>query len=123
VGKRGQALDKQLRERFERILMNRRDELQGRLKAAQRQKAGASLSEAKDEGDRASASMEAEMSVAQTNRAESFVRVINDALRRLEDGNFGECLNCRQQIAPKRLKAIPWSRYCITCQELIDGSH
>jgi lipid-binding SYLF domain-containing protein len=35
---------------------------------------------------------------------------------------FGQCLNCEQEIHAKRLEPIPWVRYCITCQELIDGT-
>jgi DnaK suppressor protein len=45
--------------------------------------------------------------------------MIGAALGRIDDGTYGECLNCGQEIGPKRLEAIPWARYCITCQELI----
>ena len=44
------------------------------------------------------------------------------SLTRINEGTFGECLNCGQEINAKRLEAIPWVRYCITCQELIDGT-
>ncbi len=36
-----------------------------------------------------------------------------------QQGTFGECLHCGQDISANRLTAVPWSRYCITCQELI----
>jgi DnaK suppressor protein len=45
---------------------------------------------------------------------------IEGAVGRVENGGFGECLNCGQEIPAKRLEALPWSRYCITCQELIE---
>jgi DnaK suppressor protein len=38
---------------------------------------------------------------------------------RINNGTFGECLHCGQDISVNRLTAVPWSRYCITCQELI----
>lgn len=79
------------------------------------------MSEAKDEGDRATASTAAEISLVQQTQAEALLRMIGAALQRIEDGTFGECLNCGQDIGAKRLEAIPWTRYCITCQELIDG--
>jgi DnaK suppressor protein len=45
--------------------------------------------------------------------------LVEAALGRINAGTFGECLNCSQEITIKRLTAVPWSRYCITCQELI----
>jgi len=47
---------------------------------------------------------------------------VDAALKRINEGTFGNCLNCGQEINPKRLEALPWVRFCITCQELIDGS-
>jgi DnaK suppressor protein len=40
------------------------------------------------------------------------------ALERVESGNYGLCEACSREISPARLKAIPWARYCLTCQEL-----
>jgi hypothetical protein len=41
----------------------------------------------------------------------------------ISEGTFGRCLNCKQEINAKRLAAIPSVRYCITCQELTDGTN
>lgn len=46
--------------------------------------------------------------------------MIDDALRRIEDGEYGECLNCGNEINEKRLNAVPWARYDIPCQELVE---
>jgi DnaK suppressor protein len=46
--------------------------------------------------------------------------LIDDALMRLEDEEYGPCQNCEKDINPKRLQAIPWARYCIDCQELVE---
>jgi DnaK suppressor protein len=43
--------------------------------------------------------------------------LINGALRRIEAGSFGECSGCGQSIGRKRLEAMPWTRYCLRCQE------
>lgn len=40
----------------------------------------------------------------------------NEALKRIEDGKFGKCLNCGQEISPERLEAIPTASYCTSCQ-------
>lgn len=48
------------------------------------------------------------------------VMQIDEALQRIEDDEYGSCLNCQKEINPKRLAAIPWARYCIECQELLE---
>ena len=45
------------------------------------------------------------------------LRLIEEALDRLESGDYGACLACEEPIAEKRLRALPWARYCVTCQE------
>ena len=47
------------------------------------------------------------------------LRLVKEALDRLDTGDYGTCLNCEEPIPMKRLRALPWARYCITCQELI----
>ena len=44
--------------------------------------------------------------------------LINEALDRIEYDEYGLCQNCEEDINPKRLNAVPWARYCLTCQEL-----
>jgi DnaK suppressor protein len=46
--------------------------------------------------------------------------LVDEALRRVEDDEYGICQNCEQEINPKRLAAIPWARYCLSCQELVE---
>jgi DnaK suppressor protein len=46
--------------------------------------------------------------------------LIDEALLRVEDDEYGPCQNCEQDINPKRLAAIPWARYCLNCQELVE---
>ena len=46
--------------------------------------------------------------------------LIDEALRRIEDDEYGSCQNCEKEINQKRLAAIPWARYCLDCQELLE---
>lgn len=46
--------------------------------------------------------------------------LIDEALRRIEDEEYGQCQNCDKDINPKRLAAIPWARYCLDCQQLVE---
>jgi len=47
------------------------------------------------------------------------LRLVEEALDRVQSGDFGVCLSCEQPIPPKRLQALPWARYCVPCQEAI----
>ena len=44
--------------------------------------------------------------------------LIDEALLRIDDDEYGICLNCEKEINPKRLAALPWARFCLDCQEL-----
>lgn len=46
--------------------------------------------------------------------------LIDQALMRIDDEEYGLCQNCDNDINPKRLAAIPWARYCLNCQELLE---
>jgi DnaK suppressor protein len=43
--------------------------------------------------------------------------LVEEALDRLDAGDYGICLSCEEPIAEKRLRALPWARYCVTCQD------
>lgn len=42
---------------------------------------------------------------------------IDEALRRLQDGTYGTCEDCTREISPERLKAMPFARRCVECQQ------
>jgi DnaK suppressor protein len=44
--------------------------------------------------------------------------MIDEALVRLEDDEYGICQNCEKEVNPKRLAALPWARFCLECQAL-----
>ena len=45
------------------------------------------------------------------------LRLVEEALDRLDSGDYGTCLCCERPIPTKRLRALPWARYCVECQE------
>lgn len=49
----------------------------------------------------------------------SQLRLIEEALDRLESGDYGICLACEEPIPPKRLRAVSWARYCVACQDTV----
>ena len=76
----------------------------------------------KDEGDRANTSLGRELDLEKKSRDRAVLAAVGAALKRINEGTFGNCLNCGQEINSKRSEAIPWVRLCITRQELIDGA-
>ena len=46
---------------------------------------------------------------------------IGAAIKRIDDGEFGICLDCEEPISAKRLAAVPWAAYCLRCQEWRDA--
>jgi RNA polymerase-binding transcription factor len=111
-------VDKGRTAKFEAILTKKREELRHNLGRTQEQRDEAH-DFGRDEGDRATASMSKEMSFRQKAQERGLLLLVEAALGRINGGTFGECLNCGQEIGANRLNAVPWSRYCITCQELI----
>jgi DnaK suppressor protein len=63
---------------------------------------------------------ERELAICNLARESSLLRNVRAALRRIEEGAFGVCLRCEQDIRPKRLAAVPWTAFCIECQEIAD---
>ncbi len=45
------------------------------------------------------------------------LRAIEEAILRLDQGVYGICMDCEEEIALARLDAVPWTRVCINCKE------
>ena len=45
---------------------------------------------------------------------------MDEALDRINEGCFGICISCKSSIQAKRLEAVPWTRHCISCQEMLE---
>ena len=115
-------MDRKSIQRFKKSLQVRHRELRSGVAQAQKNLRIAQHDHGKDEGDRANTSLAREIDLAQKSRDRALLASVDAALKRINEGTFGNCLNCGQEINAKRLEALPWVRYCITCQELIDGS-
>ena len=65
---------------------------------------------------------EEELNLALLENEDQLLDEVNDALERIDQGTFGRCENCGQEIPRERLKALPYARYCIRCARLLQGS-
>ena len=63
---------------------------------------------------------ERELAIRNLDRESNLLRNVKGALARIADGSYGVCLHCEEDIKPKRLDAVPWTKYCIRCQEAAD---
>lgn len=75
---------------------------------------------APDIADRAASALQREFSFSLTENEGKILKLIDEALMRLENGSYGLCVHCGQAIEPARLAAVPWARHCLACQELQD---
>jgi len=75
---------------------------------------------AADELDRIQQAQERDFAMGAIDRDSLRLREIRAALQRIDDGTFGMCLNCEEEIAAKRLAAVPWTALCIICQEVAE---
>jgi DnaK suppressor protein len=63
---------------------------------------------------------ERDLAIRNVDRESGLLRDVKDALRRIQGGEFGTCMECESAISPKRLVAVPWAARCIQCQEAAD---
>ena len=74
----------------------------------------------KDLGDQANTAYTREFFFDLGNGNRELLRDVVGALAKIEDGSFGACERCSEPIAEKRLDALPFARYCIDCQRLVE---
>lgn len=72
---------------------------------------------ADDFADRANNSYNRETMFALSDVERRMVIQIDEALRRLDKGQFGICTHCGSHIGQPRIEAVPWAKFCIDCQE------
>ncbi|HSE98335.1 MAG TPA: TraR/DksA family transcriptional regulator [Blastocatellia bacterium] len=111
-------MDKKRLKTYEARLIENRNALLGMVERTEDYGREADRDVSQDPADKASNSYTKELLFSQSTTERNTLRMIEEALERIADGSYGECLNCGEEISPKRLDAIPWTPHCIKCQEL-----
>ena len=62
------------------------------------------------------------MTLSLLENEEQLIEEINAALDRLDQGIYGRCVACQQEIPKERLQALPYARYCVPCAERQQGT-
>jgi len=78
------------------------------------------LPETQDVADMAVESYTKEFIFGKSSGDRAILQQIAEALGRIKDRTYGNCVNCENPIQPKRLEAVPWAKHCIQCQDLIE---
>jgi RNA polymerase-binding protein DksA len=87
------------------------------LKTSQREASGDLSGYTLHMADVATDHYDREFSLGIASAEQKIIYQIDEALKRIEDASYGLCLTCEKPISKKRLKAVPFARYCIVCQQ------
>ena len=109
-------------EKLRRVLTQGREALYERVKASRRSSNLEALTTPGDAMDLAKSLVDAEINASIVERAEQQLAQINSALARLDDGRYGICLACAEEIPTERLRAIPSAIYCVGCKDARQSS-
>ncbi|HWX40759.1 MAG TPA: TraR/DksA family transcriptional regulator [Blastocatellia bacterium] len=111
-------MDKKKLKQYDTKLQEQRRSLLGMVERTEDYGREANRDISQDPADQASNSYTKELLFSQSTNERSILKLIEEAIERISEGSYGECVNCGSEIQVKRLEAIPWARYCIRCQEL-----
>ena len=113
-------MDKKRIETFKKRLEERQSILRRNVTRTAEDGRRADEEATQDIADRAASSYNKEFLFHQSNNERQLLQMVEAALSRIREGTFGQCISCCRDINPKRLEAVPWTRYCIECQEKLE---
>ena len=113
-------MEKKRLEQFKKKLETRQQDLRRAVTRTEQDGRAADLDSAQDIADRAASSYNKEFLFHQSNNDRQLLAMVEGALDRIREGVFGQCISCGEEINAKRLDAVPWTRYCIACQEKME---
>ena len=104
---------------YRKILEKKAEEVRRSMSAQKAAQVVARLDIPSDEGDLSQQHHEEWIFLNRNTIDMKLLREISDALLRIDHDHYAICLECDEPISVKRLEAVPWARYCVTCQERI----
>ena len=110
--------------RFKELLEEERRRVVDAIEYLHKENPGSIEDETDDEttdnhiAETATVTVDREIDYTLEENSEHVLGEIEGALKRIEEGTYGTCLNCGKPIAEERLAAIPWATYCIDCKRL-----
>ena len=114
------SMEKKKLDSFKKRLETRQQELRRMVTRTEQDGRTVDEDSAQDVADRAASSYTKEFLFHQSNNDRQLLQMVENALSRIREGTFGECISCGKDINAKRLEAVPWTRHCIECQEKLE---
>ena len=105
------------------LLGHLREDVGHELEDQQGERGHAGVRETHDRGDEATADLDSTINITNVSRHLGEIRECQEALHRLENGSFGLCISCDEEIELNRLKANPVSSRCLSCQSKEESDH
>ncbi len=110
---------------FKKLVLNKKEEIldeikhisDDTLKKSQKEASGDISGYTYHMADVATDTYYREFSMGLASNERKLIYEFDDALKRIEEGTFGVCEDCKSLIAKNRLKAVPYARLCVKCQE------
>src|SRR5689334_3819031 len=113
-------MDKKRLEHYKKKLMQRREELARGILRTEQEGREADEDPTVDLADKAANSYTKEFLFGMTSTDRSLLNLIDAALKRIQEDEYGVCANCQEEMQQKRLEAVPWAKHCIACQEKME---
>ena len=111
-------MDKRRVKTYRDRLLERRESLFSQVTEAELSSRERDAESTQDPADMAANAYTKELLISMSANDRRLLELIDEALRRVEAGEFGNCVNCGEPVNEKRLDAVPWARYCVKCQDL-----
>lgn len=111
-------MDKRKVKSYRDRLLDRREGLVGQVMEAEQYSRERDSEATQDPADMAANAYTKELLFSMSNNDRRLLELIDEALVRIEAGEYGECVHCGEPVQEKRLEAVPWARHCLRCQDL-----
>ena len=111
-------MDKRKMKSYRDRLLERREGLFKQVNEAELSSRERDLEATQDPADMAANAYTKELLISMSANDRRLLEHIDEALARIEAGEYGDCVNCGEPVSEKRLEAVPWARYCLKCQDL-----
>ncbi|MGI8961213.1 MAG: TraR/DksA family transcriptional regulator [Bryobacteraceae bacterium] len=105
---------------FKQRLLAREQELIAEIARLENEARESRAAEVEDPIDQVTSSENKAASFQESTLAAETLKQVRGALQRIDNGSYGECIDCGRAIEPARLEAVPWTPYCLADQQQHD---
>jgi len=110
-------MDKKKVEHYRKRLLAKQEELLRSVTKSEHDGRQIDAEVTQDIADKAANSYTKEFLFHQSDDNRRILQLVDEALGRIKNGDYGSCVACQEDVQQKRLEAVPWARHCIECQE------